>query len=294
MWRRTFIIVVVAFFAVIGDAAAQSDAPPVPPTEGKEASKDASPPPDASQVAQLAAALGADEYAARQAAEEALAAMGASVLPLLDTHLATCDDAEVLARMERIYRRLVPAPEYIGKSQRPGFLGVQMGVVSTEDDARLNERQWGVRVVSVVPDSAAEAAALAADDLIVTVDGEEFIGDVNTTHFVRRIQRVGEGGVVDIEYLRGNALKKTSVTLGGAPATTELAQPGAPNIRIVRSGPQREVTEQDVIDYRWSRWWKTRREGLRAAAEPPETKPAGGGQPLKPPTLPEVPSEEKL
>lgn len=282
----TLLIVAVAA-AVWADDSADPSPPPAADATGEssaktdakaESTRQPAPPIDAATVDRLAAQLGADEYAVREDAEARLGAMGEGVMPHLDRTLALTDDAEVLARMERVYRKFVPTSKYAGASRQPGFLGVQMQVVSAETEPRLEGRQWGVQITAVVADSPAEKAGMETGDLIILVDGQPFVGDVTTQDFVRRVQRAGAGGNVEVEFLRGQERRKTTVALAGVPGTAEVrpVQGGVivQNGRVLTVGPANQVSEQDVLDYRWSRWWQAYRRELRAAAAPEKAGPA--------------------
>jgi hypothetical protein len=263
------------------------------------------PPVDVARADELVSQLGADQYAVREAAESQLIAMGRGVLTPLDRTLAATKDAEVLMRLERVYRALTPQETYAGKNPRPGFLGVQMEVHSTDQDPRLKGREWGVKVVSVVADSPAEKAGLRADDLIVKVDREPFLGDVTTGSFVRRVQQIGEGESVEIEFFRGKEQLKVTAVLGGMakpPEEQNVVAPGQPvnvrqvvvvNGRVVSPTPSSGVTEQDVVSYRWTRWWRTHREAVSGAkkAEAVEAKDAPTSGAAKAPAA--VPASDK-
>lgn len=278
-----------------------SAGPPPPPFDPSPRPKPAPPakiePPaaaiDAAKVDELAAQLGSDEYAVREAAEAKLAELGSGVMAGLDRTLARSDDVEVLTRLERVYRKLTPQETYAGKSPRPGFLGVQMEVVSTDQEPRLKGREWGVRVTGVVSAGPAEKTGLRVADLVVRVDGEPFVGDVTTLSFVRRVQRAGDGGRVEIEFLRGSERHKVTVTLAGVPGAADVrnaapAQQGVViiNGRATLSGPGDQVTEQDVINYRWSCWWQARRQTARAGAAGEQ-----GGTSETPPAVPAEPAK---
>ena len=297
------VVAAVAALAVADDPTA----PAVPAAPGSPVPSPVDPSVEAVQVDGLAGQLGSDDYAVREAAEAQLTERGAGVTLHLDRTLARSDDAEVLIRLERVYRKLVPSQAYAGTSLRPGFLGVQMKVVSTDEEPRLKGRQWGVQVEGVVADGPAEKAGMRNGDLIVLVDGQPFVGDVTQMSFIRRVQRVGDGGSVEIEFLRGAERRKVTVKLTAIPGAAD-APDGAPvpgraqgavirgvvivNGQAVLSGPSDQVTAQDVVDYRWDCWWQAHRREVRAGVKqggpssPPATAPADAAKPV-----PEKPAE---
>lgn len=283
-------------------AAVSAAAPPaetaLPAAEGAtaETAEEDVRPINPAEVARWVGQLGRETYADREAAESHLATLGKAVLAYLDPLLATTSDPEVVARLERVYKLHVPESAYRKASDtlEPGFLGVRLEVKSADEDERLTGRQWGVRIVEVVSGTAAEDAGLQMGDLIIKVDDEAFEGNISAAHFIRRIQRVGAGGQVRLEYYRrqgirnasprapraGEArlvpdrqeevgevseLKKVTVTL--RPREVEAA---AGRARVIRSGQSGDVTRDEMLAYRWTRYWKAYRAALRARYTPPK------------------------
>ncbi|NIA20483.1 MAG: hypothetical protein GWP05_00620 [Anaerolineaceae bacterium] len=195
------------------------------------------------RVASLVADLGDRQWATRRDAEAELTAMGHGVLAALDPLLASADDPEVLRRLERIYRELVPAEEYAGQSDLAGFLGVEIQHVPPEEDSRLNGRENGLLVKRIVENSAARKAGLLADDLIVVLDGEKLLGDFSLGNFRMRVERIGAGGELAIGLYRGEEFKELKAVL-----TPSSQRPGA---------------DPKVSKYRWTRYWRNHLSKLR-------------------------------
>ncbi len=276
--RRTMIAALVLALAAAGTFGADDE--PSAKQPGAEAGRAASagaaeaPAVDAGRVASLVADLGDRQWATRRDAEAELTAMGHGVLAVLDPLLGGARDPEVLRRLQRIYRRLVPADEYAGQSDLSGFLGVEIQHVPPEDDPRLNGRENGLLIKRVVEDSAAEKAGVEVDDLIVVLDGEKLLGDFGLGHFKMRVERVGAGGELTVGLYRGDEFKELKAVL--APSSQ-------------RPGPDPKVRE-----YRWTRYWRNHLSKVRAGrkketaaeksggaktpdAEPAEKKPRSSG-----------------
>lgn len=141
------------------------------------------------------------------------------------------------------------------------FLGVVPGDVSKEWRERHGiPAGTGVRVVSVVPGSAAEKAGLAADDVLLELDGRPLHGADDLA------RRVAEGtGDVRLRRRRGDAVADLVVTPGTAPGA-------APS-----DGPRRDArtTEEDA-------WFREIYEGAvrRAAGSGgAESRPSTGSPP---------------
>jgi membrane-associated protease RseP (regulator of RpoE activity) len=308
-------ILLPALFAAMPAAAQETVPGAAPKTAAEEAPveavKEGTRPVDPAEVSRLVGQLASETYAARETAEKRLAALGKAAVTHLDPLLATTSDPEVLARLKRVYKLHVPESAYRkeGEKLEPGFLGVRLEVKAADDDERLTGRQWGVRIVEVVSGTAAEEAGLQAGDLIIKVDGETFEGNIAAAHFVRRIQRVGAGGQVSMEYYRrkgiNSAAERTRRVDGGGEARPDLDEEVgdgsemkkvtvtlrsrdvqvAGQARVIRSGQSGDVTRDEMLAYRWTRYWKQYRAAMRARYAPP--KPVGvdsktGDQPGRP------------
>jgi C-terminal processing protease CtpA/Prc len=250
--------------ALCGAAAAQDAAAP--------AADAASPP---ATLPELVAQLASQSWADREAAERALEAMAGDVTEALDPLLARVTDPEALRRLERIYRHHAPQAAYAGRTPQPGFLGINMMVVEPDQDERLAGRRHGIMVNQVVEGTAAEAAGIKQADLIVTIDGEPFVGDITTDHFARRIQQIGVGGQVEVAYYRGDELHHVTVTLTSARGFV----PAVPTDRQGLSPASEQEADPRVLAYRWRQWWRKHLEQVRRkygpAAEAPEAGAAG-------------------
>jgi len=259
-WRRTIIAALALALASAGSFGAD-DKPSakLPDAEaGRAASAESAEAPAASagRVKSLVADLGDRQWATRRDAEAELTALGHGVLAALDPLLASAADPEVLRRLQRIYRRLVPAEEYAGQSDVSGFLGVEIQHVPPEDDLRLKGRENGLLIKRIVEDSAAGKAGLQIDDLIVVLDGEKLIGDFGLAHFRTRVERVGTGGELTVGLYRGDELKELKAVL-----TPSSLRPGAnPKVR----------------EYRWTRYWRNRLLKVRKARAGKKKEAPGG------------------
>ena len=260
--RRTIIAALVLALAATGGFGADDEAAAKQPEAeaGRAASAESAKAPatSAGRVVSLVADLGDRQWATRRDAEAELTAMGHGVLAVLDPLLGGAADPEVLRRLERIYRRLVPAEEYAGQSDLSGFLGVEIQQVPPEDDPRLKGRENGLLIKQVVEDSAAERAGLQIDDLIVVLDGEKLIGDFGLAHFRACVERVGEGGELRVGLYRGDELKELKAVL-----TPSSQRPGS---------------DPKVREYRWTRYWRNRQREVRKARTG-QKKEASAGKP---------------
>ena len=280
------------------------------PAADKPESEKSSPPVDAAKVAELVNQLGDAAFATREAAEAQLKALGPAAMPVLDPLLAKSSDLEILRRLERVYRSLVPAAEYQGATPQPGFLGISYSVADSDDEARLAERQWAVVVNSVVAGSPAETGGLQAGDLIVALEGEQFIGDASTNFFSERLLSIGEGAEARLTLLRSGERREVTVTLasrrgmdstptGGVVIRQRVVivpQGGAPQViepdnRDVPQTAAQELPKADerVLAYRWSKYWAARLAKLRG---PPAQGAAPGKTESRPAPAADAPPQE--
>jgi hypothetical protein len=224
---------------------------PAPPTPAASAAPAAPARPavpiDQLKLPALVAALGGENWPARQQAEDQLTAAGPDVLARLDPLLAQAADAEILWRLERIYHALTPPDRYAVAGQ-PAFLGIGFSMVSAGNDARLTDRQWGVQVNLVQPGTPAEQAGLAVDDLIVTLNGEPFVGSFTdgaaNQSVTQRIQSYGVGAEVKLVFFRAQERRETTVKL------------------VLRTDGQPESL---TPAQKWKRYWNKHLADLRAA-----------------------------
>ncbi len=209
----------------------------------------------ASDLPRLVAGLGSDSWAVREQAESRLKQMNRALLVHLDPHLARATDAEVLWRLERVYRELVPQPEYARpEDQQPGFLGIGFEIASSEQERRLDERQSAARITMIVADSPAEAAGLLVGDLLVAIDGAPLVGDFQFQHLQRMLVARGAGQQIRMTVFRGPQRLELEATLSPRPEAELSPNSGA--------GPL--TLDAGVLEFRWQKYWSARRVEAKA------------------------------
>lgn len=138
---------------------------------------------------------------------------------------ATLDttDAPPMAPTERTPMRQSPtAPSGEGSSEQRGWLGVYY------DDV-----PGGVKISSVVDGSPAQAAGLAAND-VVTGAGKAVI--TNSSDLISVLEDLRAGDVVTFTVLRGKDVMDVAVTLG-ARVDAAMTQPATPAVPSVERTP---------------------------------------------------------
>ncbi len=144
-----------------------------------------------------------------------------------------------------------------GTSKKPGFLGVSLAAADE-----------GVRIVSVVPQSAAARAGLRTDDVILTC-GKQKVSRVQDV--VRSVRRAGAGGKIEMLLRRGDRRRKVVATLGAA-----MPMPGGGRI-VVRKpdapqrSPKTKPTRRSGVAVRTARrspakWYTNFAEAKKVAA----------------------------
>ena len=95
---------------------------------------------------------------------------------------------------------------------RRGLLGVSIQTIDTESAKALGaEVESGALVSAIEPGSAAEAAGLHVDDIIIRVNNKKID---NSRELANAIGLKGSGEIVDIEYVRDGRTRELRATLG--------------------------------------------------------------------------------
>jgi Do/DeqQ family serine protease len=115
---------------------------------------------------------------------------------------------------------------------RRGLLGVSIQTIDTESAKALGaEVESGALVSAIEPGSAAEAAGLRVDDIIVRINDKK-IDD--SRELANAIGLKGSGEVVDIEYVRGGETTKIQATLGQRTITQSSGSDMHPGLQGAR------------------------------------------------------------
>jgi serine protease Do/serine protease DegQ len=131
---------------------------------------------------------------------------------------------------------------------RRGLLGVSIQTIDTESAKALGaEVESGALVSAIEPGSAAEAAGLRVDDIIVKVNDKKID---NSRELANAIGLKGSGEMVDIEFVREGKTRKVRATLGQRTITQSSGSdihPGLQGARFATSSASAtggvEVTE---------------------------------------------------
>lgn len=125
-----------------------------------------------------------------------------------------------------------------------GYLGLGLQALDADLRAGLDLPVEGVLVNSVAPESPAARAGLVKGDVLLKFDGKPV---PDPTELRRLVRATAPGRKVAVELWRNGARRTIEVTVGEAPADSELAPERDVRHRIVVNG--RELTEDDAM--RW-------------------------------------------
>lgn len=163
--------------------------------------------------------LGAPLYVDRERATRELIDIGVRTFRRLREEYRRTDDVEVRLRIESIVRQAYFDHHVF---DRNGFLGISQDTRFYPDhnaDSRIPEGFVGVRVRQVIEHTAAEAAGISVEDIVISVDGEPvtFIGERTAEVFGNSLRMRGPGARVTLRILRGSEELELVVRLGRRP-----------------------------------------------------------------------------
>ena len=129
------------------------------------------------------------------------------------TQSRAATDPEVRERCMAILRELV-LDDYLKEGE--GYIGIRMRdeFANVPDDPRA---RGVVRVIEVVPDSAAQKAGLEMNDLIASLDGHVWHEEPASLAFGEKIRQLKPGTKVKLKVLREGKLLDIEVSLGRRP-----------------------------------------------------------------------------
>lgn len=199
----------VAAAALVCQVAPAQAPPTAPPDRSPPASLDEEfrLPADASvtaAVGTLIDRIGSPVFRDRAEAADRLVDVGAGALAQLRAAYRGTDRLEVRLRIEEIAGTI-----YLNHHvfDRNGFLGISQGRFpkSHRDDERIPEGHLGISVGRIIPDTAAEAAGIQEEDVIIALDGLPIpAGNENPMlTFGETIRLRGPGAKLRLTILRG-------------------------------------------------------------------------------------------
>jgi predicted metalloprotease with PDZ domain len=161
--------------------------------------------------------LKAEAFSKRESAQAELqrwaSGQGAPALDALYRHSREAGDPEVRDRCLAVLRELV-IQEYL--QQGEGYLGIRM----LDEFAHIPgdpERRSVIRVIQVVPDSAAQQAGLQANDLIVALGDEIWHKGMASKAFTEKIRQLKPKAKITLKVMREGKLMGMDLTLGRRP-----------------------------------------------------------------------------
>jgi predicted metalloprotease with PDZ domain len=174
--------------------------------------EDDAPKPLPQRVAALIEQLGHNEYTVREQAQEAMKDLPVEALPIVADHYHNTPDAEVRMRL-RLYasalfdRHVLPHhPEL----RRPGFLGIGQSLIVVNNIPQIV-------IVSVLPNTGAQAAGLKINDRILKFNGKALDKSNPIETLSKHIQQQGAGKKITLTINRDGKPMNVTATLGDLP-----------------------------------------------------------------------------
>jgi hypothetical protein len=200
-----------------GQDLGQPPAAEPPPTEPDLSLSMSPDEPTVAEVAKLIAQLDAPKPADRAQAALRLIEIGPPAFQQLREAYLSTHDLEPRMRIEEIVREAYLSYHVFSRN---AFLGIQHHPTPAleSEDPRIPPGHVGIRVNKVLSDTAAEAAGIQPEDIIVAFDDEPLPAGGNPVQaFVDRIRTRGPGAEVRLAILRKAELVELEVTLRPRP-----------------------------------------------------------------------------
>lgn len=162
--------------------------------------------------------LGSPIYQEREDATKQLVVIGAPAFVRLRTAYRETDELEARLRIEEIVHQAYLDYHVF---DRNAFLGISQERIprTHDDDPRIREDCFGVRVGRVIEKTAAQRTGIKKGDVIIALDGQPL--EATSTHantaFGESIRVRGPGVQVTFTILRGTRQFDMDVTLGRRP-----------------------------------------------------------------------------
>ena len=168
--------------------------------------------------------LGSEDFRKREVAQADLVAWARNhrnvAIDELFRQSREAEDPEVRERCLDVLRELAN-DEYLKEGD--GYVGIQMGdeITVVPGDAKP---RGGIRVMAVVPDSAAERAGLRLNDLIVGLNDLVWREGSMSLQFSEKIRKLKPNAKIVLKVLRNGELIDLDVILGRRPDDRFLKQ----------------------------------------------------------------------
>jgi hypothetical protein len=198
--------------------------------------------------------LKSEEFSKREVAQaELLVWARGHVEPAMDAlyrHTRVADDPEVRDRCLAVLRELVH-DEYL--KQGEGYLGIRMLDEFAKVPGDLELRSV-IRVIQVVPDSAAQHAGLQMNDLIAALGDQVWRKDPASRMFTEKIRQLKPNTRIQLKVLRDGKLLEMGLTLARRPLIADSLFLDARQVDL-------EAVERVAKEAYFRRWLEGRKLG---------------------------------
>jgi len=188
--------------------------------------------------------LGSPIEKIRREAAEAIAALGPTAYGPLREAFGRTDRYEVKRQIQRIVEQIYSEERF---GARSAFLGIQLQSIAPQSVQPNSDRDIVyVLVTDVIPGTAAEAAGLKRDDVIMRLNGEPIrILDGRAPSLQDWIRKQKPGARCALQVRRGATIMDFEVTLGGRPIT------------VLQVGDAGEIERVRQAMQSFSDWWRS-------------------------------------
>ena len=192
----------------------------------------------AEEISRLVAKLGDNDFEVRERATTRLENADSTILEQLARSYRQCNDFEVRLRVKDVIRSI-----YFREALPDAFLGVKQQIAL--DTAPMPAPgQGAVRIVEVIPGTAAAHYKLRKGDLLIAVNNEIVPEGASPELFGQMIRSFRPGDQVMLTIIRDNQIMTKTIRLGYRPPS------------LVDVGNEKQVQQVQEVSESFAKWWQ--------------------------------------
>lgn len=209
----------------------------------------------AEEISRLVARLGDNDFDVRERATTRLENADGTILEQLARSYRHCNDFEVRLRIKDVIRSI-----YFREALPNAFLGVKQQI-ALDSAPMLAPGQGAVRIVEVIPGTAAAHYKLRKGDLLIAVNNEIVPEGASPELFGHMIRSFRPGDQVTLTIIRDNQIMTKAIRLGYRPPS------------LIDVGNEKQVQEVQEVSESFAKWWQHNIGDVGQAADERSSRP---------------------